>query len=630
MLCLLYYVLLYLSFPVSFLLCFICHFVKSRMKSCVVGIDLGTTTTYAAIWKNGVVEPLLPEQNVLGIESLITFTNTGKLIGKIQSLKGLRSGATVYETKRLIGRTYDSVEKEVLNNKWSFKVVSDEKGMAAVKVVVTKDGNREERAYKPEDIASFILAKELDNAKKLYGSDHIDICIITCPVKFSPSQRKATLQAGYLAGFENVFLVTEPTAAAIAFVDKFDSQSQGDRYYLVYDFGGGTFDASVLRRNGNNYQVLSTDGDDHLGGKDIDLLVMDWVEERVKDKGLTIPSSKRLRFKLECKRVKECLLELPFVDVDLDFCEGYDDDDDPPYITITRSCLSILADPIIKRTISLIRSVLQKCNPPLLPEDISKVFLMGGSSKLKSVEEELLTVFTKKQIINDSASLGCFGIAYGATIIAHNKDLCDSVSLAVEDDSSLSFTDISPYNIGIQRDGEFVKLIEKEAPMNVIGHTYVFIENQSTLGSIDFFIEQDDQLTKIGSLHVPLAEKVLLEEQLVEIEVKMISADQIDITLYHQYTHRVFHAVMNIGLNETIKNSLYANRSEIASKLQEEQEIRKLRTDILELAQLHSLKQKDSSIRKRIHDLEWKANNSCTTKEDFISVLTELKQLIIN
>lgn len=600
------------------------------MNSYVVGIDLGTTTTYAAIWKNGVVEPLIPAQNALGIDSLITFTNTGKLIGRIQSMKGLRSGATVYETKRIIGRRYNSVEKEVANNKWSFKVISDENGMAAVKVVVTKDGNREEQVYKPEDIASFILAKVLDNAKKLYGSDHIDICIITCPVKFTPSQRKATLQAGYLAGFDNVLLVTEPTAAAIAFVNKFDSQSQGDRYYLVYDFGGGTFDASVLRRNGNDYQVLSTDGDDHLGGKDIDLLVMNWVEERVKDRGLTIPASKRLRFKLECKNVKESLLESKSYELLLDFCEEYNDDDDPPCLTISQSSLSNLASPIIKRTLNIIRSALQKCNPPLLPEDISKVFLMGGSSKLKNVEEQLLTLFRKDQIINDSPSLGCFGIAYGATIIAHNSDLCNSVSLAVEDKSSLSFTDISPYDIGIQCDGQFIKLIEKESPMNVIGRTYVFLENRSSFGLIDFFIEQDSELLKIGSLRIPLTEKILLEEQLVEIEVKMISADQLDITLHHQYTHRIFHAVMSIGLNESTKSVLSENRLNMASQLQEEEEIRTLRAYILELAQLNSFKQQDASIRKRIHDLEWKANNSCTTKNDFISVLTELKQLTSN
>ena len=600
------------------------------MSSYCLGIDLGTTTTYAAVWKNGRPEPLIPMSGILGIDSVVTFKPNNTIVGRIANTRGLRSGSTVYEVKRIIGKTYEEVKDEIEKNKWSFEVICDSEGNAIIKVVVSQGNTKKELLFKPEDISSLILEEEKKKAELLLGSEDIDTCVITCPVKFSLAQRRATLEAGYLAGFNNVVLVAEPTAAAVAFAYKFDSSSQGTRTYLVYDFGGGTFDASVLQRNGSNYKILAVDGDEHLGGKDIDVLIMNHIEEWIKKQGLSISKSKRLAFKMECKVAKEMLLIHPDYSMDLDFCDGIEDEDNPPSYYLTKSCLNHLIQPIIQKTIDIVQSVLQKCSPPLQPTDIDYVFLMGGSSKLEYVESMLSTIFPNERILNDSNELGCFGIAFGATLIAHNKELRSNVSLTTEEStegtsSSMSFTDLIPCTISIHCDNQMITFLEKEKPMKEISTVFVIPKERKETTCIEFYYEQGKYYTKIGYMRIPQVSSAYLEEQVLQIQGHMISSDSLDITVYQQISHKSYHTVLSIGLNDTIRNSLSLHRSQLATSKREEEQYNQLVSKFLEVSQAQAKNpDADPALVESINSMEWKISNSSVTTEELAAFLAGL------
>ena len=600
------------------------------MSSYCLGIDLGTTTTYAAVWKNGRPEPLIPMSGILGIDSIVTFKPNNTIVGRIANTRGLRSGATVYEAKRIIGKTYEEVKDEIQRNKWSFEVVCDSEGNAVIRVVISQGNTKKELLFKPEDISSLILKEEKKKAELFLGSEDIDTCVITCPVKFSLAQRRATLEAGYLAGFNNVVLVAEPTAAAVAFTYKFDSTSEGTRTYLVYDFGGGTFDASILQRNGSNYKVLAIDGDEHLGGKDIDILIMDYIEDWVKKQGLSISKSKRLAFKMECKVAKEMLLMQPGYSMDLDFCDGIEDEDNPPSFYLTKSCLFNLIEPIIKKTINIVESALKKCSPPLQPTDIDYVFLMGGSSKLEYVESMLSTVFPKDIIINDSSELGCFGIAYGATLIAHNKELTSNVSLTTESSteevsSSMSFTDLIPFTISIHCDNQMITFLEKEKPMKEISTVFVIPKERKETTCIEFYYEQGKYYNKIGYIRIPQVASTYLQEQVLQIQGHMISSDSLDITVYQQISHKSYHAVLSVGLNDMIRKSLSLHRSQLASSKREEEEYNQLVSRFLEISQAQAKNpNRDPALEESINSMEWKISNSAVTTEELAAFLAGL------
>ena len=187
--------------------------------------------------------------------------------------------------------------------------------MAAIKVPNQSNPEEKPRIVSPEEVASYILLEVKKQAEKYCGCT-IKHCIITCPVIFDALQRKATMEAGYLAGFDIVELITEPCAAAVAYALRFDPNPDKEHHYLVYDLGGGTFDVSVVKRSKNTFRVIRTGGDDHLGGKDVDLKLMAAVEERMENTSLKLKKNGKLLFKMRSKQAKESLSEVDSVTLD--------------------------------------------------------------------------------------------------------------------------------------------------------------------------------------------------------------------------------------------------------------------------------------------------------------------------
>src|SRR6204780_1589774 len=278
----------------------------------IIGIDLGTTNSCVAVMEGGEPKVIANEEGGRTTPSVVGFTKTGERLGgevaKRQAITNPEN--TVFSIKRFMGRRFDEVQEEI--KMVPYKVVK-----SGDNVAVLAQG----KEYTPPQISALILQK-LKKAAEDYLGEKVTEAVITVPAYFNDAQRQATKDAGRIAGLEVKRIVNEPTAAALAYgLDKVKEE-----VIAVYDFGGGTFDISILEVGDNVVQVISTNGDTHLGGDDVDHLVMDWlVGEFKKDTGIDVSADKMViqrlkdaaeQAKIELSNVQEATINLPFLTAD--------------------------------------------------------------------------------------------------------------------------------------------------------------------------------------------------------------------------------------------------------------------------------------------------------------------------
>src|SRR6266508_1256011 len=277
----------------------------------IIGIDLGTTNSAMAVMQSGKPEIIANSEGARTTPSVVAINKNGeRLVGQVARRQQVtNSKNTIYEVKRLIGRRWEDKEVQRDLKLMGYEIVKSGQG------VKVKMGDKE---YSPEEISAMILGKLKADAESFLG-EPVTEAVITVPAYFDDSQRHATKDAGKIAGLEVKRIINEPTAAALAYgLDK-----QKDQLIAVYDFGGGTFDISVLEVGEKVVEVVSTKGDTHLGGDDIDQRVMDWlIAEFKKDQGIDVSKDKmviqRLReaaekAKIELSSVMETEINLPFL-----------------------------------------------------------------------------------------------------------------------------------------------------------------------------------------------------------------------------------------------------------------------------------------------------------------------------
>src|SRR6187549_2130623 len=283
----------------------------------VLGIDLGTTNSCMSVMEGG--EPLVLEnsEGKRTTPSVVAFSKTGeRLVGEAAKRQAItNSRNTVYSIKRFMGRKFDEVQEEL--KRVPYKVVRAANGDVAVEVEL--EGKNQQ--FSPPEISAMILGKLKADAEMRLG-ETVTQAVITVPAYFNDSQRQATKDAGRIAGLEVLRIINEPTAASLAYgLDK-----KKDEEIAVYDLGGGTFDISILEVGENVVEVVSTNGDTHLGGDDIDQRVMDWlIAEFKKDTGIDVSKDKmvlqRLReaaekAKIELSSLQETEINLPYLTAD--------------------------------------------------------------------------------------------------------------------------------------------------------------------------------------------------------------------------------------------------------------------------------------------------------------------------
>ena len=351
----------------------------------IIGIDLGTTNSVVAVMEGGEPSVITNPEGGRTTPSVVAFTKAGeRLVGQVAKRQAITNPEnTVYSIKRFMGRRYDEVQSEMKTV--PYKVVAGPHGDARV-VALGKE-------YPPPEVSAMILQKMRDAAEQYLG-EKITQAVITVPAYFNDSQRQATKDAGKIAGLEVLRIVNEPTAAALAYgLDK-----KKDETIAVYDFGGGTFDISILEVGEGVVEVKSTNGDTHLGGDDIDKRIIDWiVDEFRKDQGIDLSKDRmalqRLKeaaekAKCELSTVLETEINLPFVTAD---AAG------PKHLALklTRARFEQMCEDIFQRSVGPVKQALKDAG--LTPDKIDEVVLVGGSIRIPRVQQIVKDLFNGKE-----------------------------------------------------------------------------------------------------------------------------------------------------------------------------------------------------------------------------------------
>src|SRR5512136_1974969 len=402
----------------------------------IIGIDLGTTNSVVAIMEGEKVTVIPNEEGGRTTPSVVGFTAKGeRLVGQVAKRQRVTNPEnTIYSIKRFMGRRFGEVSKEI--KQVPFKVTDESSGDVRVEAL----GKR----YAPTEISAMILQK-LKKAAEDYLGGKIEKAVITVPAYFNDNQRQATKDAGTIAGLEVVRIINEPTAAALAYgMDK-----KKDQTIAVYDFGGGTFDISILEVGEGVVEVKSTNGDTHLGGDDIDQRVQDWiVGEFRKETGIDLTRDKmalqRLKeaaekAKIELSTTIESEINLPFITAD---ASG------PRHLLMkmTRAKLEQLCEELIQRSVQPVRQALADAN--LKAGDIHEVVLVGGQTRMPRIQQLVHELFGREphKGVNPDEVVAVGAAIQGGVLSGDVKDVL--------------LLDVTPLTLGIETyGGVFTRMI---------------------------------------------------------------------------------------------------------------------------------------------------------------------------
>jgi molecular chaperone DnaK len=351
----------------------------------IIGIDLGTTNSVVAVMEGGEPKVIPNEEGGRTTPSVVGFTKNGeRLVGQVAKRQAITNPEnTIYSIKRFMGRRYDEVNEEM-------KMVPYKVVQSGDHVAVIAQG----KEYTPPQISALILQK-LKKAAEDYLGESVSDAVITVPAYFNDAQRQATKDAGQIAGLNVKRIINEPTAAALAYgLDK-----KKDETIAVYDFGGGTFDISILEVGEGVIEVKSTNGDTHLGGDNIDQRIVDWlIDEFKKDEGLNLRDKgnemalQRLRdaaerAKIELSTTMQTEINLPFITAD---ASG------PKHLvkTLTRSKLEEMVKDIIDRSIGPCKAAIKDAG--VTPDQINEVVLVGGQTRMPRIQQLVKEIFGKE------------------------------------------------------------------------------------------------------------------------------------------------------------------------------------------------------------------------------------------
>lgn len=404
----------------------------------IIGIDLGTTNSCVAVLegKNTVVIPNAEGRNTT--PSIIGFIDGGeRKVGDPAKRQAITNPTrTVYSIKRFMGETFDKVSQEV--SRVPYKVVNNGNNQPRVEI----DG----RQYTPQEISAMVLQKMKKTAEDYLGQS-VDKAVITVPAYFDDSQRKATQEAGEIAGLKVERIVNEPTAAALAYgLDK----GTDDRNVAVFDLGGGTFDISILNMGDGVVEVKATNGDTHLGGDDFDQRIIDWLaEEFLNEEGTDLrkdPMAKQ-RLKEAAEKAKIELSSSTSTEVNLPYITVVDNVPRHLVKTLTRAKFEQLCDDLIQGTLEPCRKAL--ADSGLSTSDISEVILVGGSTRIPAVQEVVKQFFGKEPSkgVNPDEVVAVGAAIQGGVVTGEVKDVL--------------LLDVVPLSVGIETlGGVMTKLIE--------------------------------------------------------------------------------------------------------------------------------------------------------------------------
>ncbi len=404
----------------------------------IIGIDLGTTNSVVAVMEGTEAKVIPNAEGNRTTPSVVAFAKNGeRLVGQVAKRQSVTNPKnTIFSIKRFMGRKYSEVNEEMKMVPYSVERADN----GDVRVAV------EGKKYSPPEISAMILGK-LKQAAEDYLGEKVDQAVITVPAYFNDSQRQATKDAGRIAGLTVERLVNEPTAAALAYgLDK-----KKDQTIAVYDFGGGTFDISILEVGEGIVEVKATNGDTHLGGDNIDQRIIDWLlEEFKKDQGIDLGNDpmamQRLKeaaekAKIELSSAQETDVNLPFITADASGPKHLN-------LRLNRSKLEQLVEDLIQRSIGPCKRALDDAH--LTPKDIDEVVLVGGQTRMPAIQKVVQEFFGKEphKGVNPDEVVAVGAAIQGGVLRGDVKDML--------------LLDVTPLSLGIETlGGVFTKLIDR-------------------------------------------------------------------------------------------------------------------------------------------------------------------------